>query len=245
MGIIITLVGLSVLYACLLVRYLRIAYVDELRFWPYEYPGDPDSEAFMRSTRAKLSLSVLFCIVATAGLLYHIALGRFSGFSTFVLAGLICAVFGDYYLQFIRADAKKFNAGILFFALTQVLLLAYLFSVSAIGWTEIIISVVILILILLLMKKQDWKLGKAQGPLTVYTVLLVLMTVKSVVVACSVETSDVSAWLFAVGAVLFLLSDLLLGIWNFHSNHRIHAYWNWITYFSGTLLIALSLGVGL
>ena len=245
MAVTIILAVLTVLYVFLLVRYLRVAYVDELRFRPGEYGAAPDRAAFRRSTRAKLSLSVLFCVIGAIGLCVTAAQEGIAAGGVCVLAGLVCVVFGDYYLQFIRADAKKFNLGILFFALTQAFLLASLFLQQAIGWAEIVAAVVILMLVLALMKKQNWQLGKAQGPLTVYTVLLVLMAVKAVTVVLTSPDGNVGngPFVFAAGAVLFLLSDLLLGIWNFHSNRRMDANLNWITYFAGTLLIALSLSV--
>jgi uncharacterized membrane protein YhhN len=56
----------------------------------------------------------------------------------------------------------------------------------------------------------------------------------------AVEKS-VGTLLFMIGAVLFLVSDLLLGIWNYKTGARRHANLNWITYFSGMMLIALSI----
>ena len=47
--------------------------------------------------------------------------------------------------------------------------------------------------------------------------------------------------LFAVGAVLFFVSDMLLGIWDYKCEKRAIANLNWITYFCGTMSIALSL----
>lgn len=175
------------------------------------------------------------------GVLLLTMAGSVTIFDILVLCGLICAIGGDYFLQFIRLDAKKFNTGILFFAITQCFLLASLFLRFGIGWQEFVITVVVLLLVLLMMKKQNWQLGKAQVPLTVYTVLLVLMAAKAVVSIFSPQAIVGRTVVMAAGAVLFLISDLFLGIWNYHTDKKIHANLNWITYFSGMFLLALSL----
>ncbi len=196
---------------------------------------------FIRATTLKLTLGALFCMTGVIGVLLLTMAGSVTVADILILCGLICAVGGDYFLQFIRLDAKKFNTGILFFALTQCFLLVSMFLRFGIGWQEFVMTVVILLLVLLLMKKQDWKLGKAQGPLTGYTMLLVLMASKAVVGMFSPQAIAGRTIVMAAGAVLFLVSDLFLGIWNYHTDKRIHANLNWITYFSGMFLLALSL----
>lgn len=196
---------------------------------------------FVRATALKLTLGALFCITGLIGALLLTMQALVTVADIFVFCGLISAIGGDYFLQFIRLDAKKFNTGIFFFALTQCFLLVSLFLRFGIGWQEFAITVVAALLVLLLMKKQDWQLKKAQGPLTIYTALLILMTSKAVVSVFSVQAIPVRTIVMAAGAVLFLVSDLFLGIWNYHSDKWIHAKLNWITYFAGMLLIAFSL----
>ncbi|WP_066644761.1 lysoplasmalogenase family protein [Christensenella timonensis] len=196
---------------------------------------------FVRATTLKLTLGALFCITGIAGLLLLTLDGSVEIPDILVFCGLLCAVGGDYFLQFIRLDAKKFNAGIFFFALTQCFLLISMFMRFGIGWQEFVVTAAVLLLVLLLMKKQDWQLGKAQVPLTVYTVLLVLMAAKAAVSVFSPQAIAGRTLVMAAGAVLFLVSDLFLGIWNYHTDKRIHANLNWITYFSGMFLLALSL----
>ena len=196
---------------------------------------------FLRATTLKLTLGALFCIMGVACVLTLMLAGMLEVPDILVLCGLICAIGGDYFLQFIRLDAKKFNIGIFFFALTQCFLIASLLLRFGLGWQEFVITVVVLLLVLLLMKKQDWQLGRARLPLTVYTVLLVFMASKAVAGMFSMEALPVRSAVMASGAVLFLVSDLFLGIWNYHSDKWIHAKLNWITYFAGMILIALSL----
>lgn len=195
---------------------------------------------FESATTLKLILSTLCTISAFLGFLYTLlALEVFFVPQLLVFLALFAAIFGDYYLQFIRLDAKKFNRGIFCFAITQVFLIAMLILQNGILWIEFVITVVVLLLVLLLMKKQKWELGQAEKPLTIYTILLVFMASKAVT-ALILGNRSAPDILLAAGGVLFLLSDLFLGIWNYRTDKRAHANLNWITYFVGIMLISLS-----
>jgi uncharacterized membrane protein YhhN len=245
MEMMIFLSGMAIVYAVLFIRFLKVAYVDELRLLPQEYHRAEKSKEFTSAMHAKITLSILFCVAGAVGIGWNLLHGKAEVGDFFIMAGLICAAFGDYFLQYIRVDYKKFNIGILCFALTQICLLAFLLTKQKFGWPELIVTIVILVLVLILMKYQKWNLGKAQGPLSVYTVLLTLMTSKAVTLAVTslgIQGKE-DIFVFAVGAVLFLLSDLVLGIWNYHSNRHRDANWNWITYFAAMFLIAASISI--
>jgi uncharacterized membrane protein YhhN len=160
-----------------------------------------------------------------------------------ILFGLFAAFAGDYFLQFIRLDTQKYKTGIVCFMAAQALFIAGIVKMrylNVLGWiVAVILTVVLLLSILAIMKKQGWSLGGEKNLLTLYTVLLSFMT------ACAVANvfcaTALSAALMAAGAVLFWISDLFLGLWNYHTGKRLHANLNWISYFSGTLLIALSI----
>lgn len=210
--------------------------------------------SFARATKLKMTLSSIFCAVGAAGLLlWALALPPVPVGAALTVCGLFCALAGDYFLRFIALDAKKFNCGIWFFAGAQAFFLASMFLVQGIDFVEFVITAVLLVAALILMKKQSWQLGKAQGPLTVYMVLLSLMTAKAVVTAIVPTAASPAGWmlpvgpwlvsyvLMAAGAALFWTSDLLLGIWNYHGRKNAVNAGNSIAYFTGTFLIALSL----
>ena len=205
---------------------------------------------FSRATKLKMTLSTLFCVLGGWGLLSWPAGPPEE--AIFILCGLVCALIGDYFLRFIQIDARKFNCGILFFAGAQAFFLVSMFTVQGIGPVEFVFTALLLAAALILMKKQSWQLGKAQGPLTVYMILLSLMMAKALVTVLaptagaelwpSTVSPRIPAYFFmAAGAVLFWTSDLLLGIWNYHSRKNSITAWNSITYFTGVFLIALSL----
>jgi len=223
-------------YAVLLVLYLRAE------------ANNNGVEGFKRATAIKFSLSGLFCATAVISgfMLYSISAKALTyiylqGIMTSAALGF--AFFGDYYLQYIKLDIKKFKKGIGFFMATQILLIANMCLLNKVSYVEVIVTAAVLLLVLLLMKKQNWQLGEEKGRITAYTILLVFMASKAAVTFFDFTYGRTAGTLlFAIGAALFLISDILLGIWNYKSGARKYANLNWITYFSGMLLIALSIG---
>ncbi|MDL2236547.1 lysoplasmalogenase [Christensenellaceae bacterium OttesenSCG-928-K19] len=220
-----------------------IAFAVILVLYLFAEKKNDGKQGFKKATALKLTLSSLFCAVGIISyyLLYTYAHrgGIYLTLQVFVVVGLFVALGGDFFLQYIRLDIKKFKIGILCFSITQVLFLIPMLVVYRVGWLEFVITAVVLVLVLLMMKKQDWQLGEAQKALTVYTILITFMAAKSVTVFLGDHT--VGTLLFMIGAILFLVSDLLLGIWNYNTSKRAHANLNWISYFSGLMLIALSM----
>jgi len=222
-------------YAALLVLYLRAEKHNDGSF------------GFKKATAVKLTLSLLFCAVALISYCLVVfnpirsAIGPTA--HLFILLGLFAALPGDYFLQYIRLDVKKYITGILCFSATQALLIAaliLLYPPGTAGWVSVvIITLGILFVMLSIMKKQNWQLGRERAVLTAYTILLAFMTAKAI--HSVIANLSVSSLLFAAGAVFFLISDILLGIWNYHTGRRRHANLNWITYFTGMFLIALSI----
>ncbi len=226
---------LAGVYAALLILYLRA-----------EKRND-NAAGFKKATALKLTLSSLFCLAGVLSYYFLIfnparsAIGPTA--HLFILFALFAALPGDYFLQYIRLDIKKYIAGILCFSATQALLIAALILLSPSGtggWVAVVIvTLAILFVVLVVMKKQNWQLGAEKWILTAYTILLSFMTAKAV--QSMVASLSASSILFAAGAVLFLVSDILLGVWNYRTSRRRHANLNWIAYFTGMFLIALSI----
>ena len=193
---------------------------------------------FKKATRLKLILSGLCAICALLGFLT----GDISDISRLlVVIALVFAIFGDYYLQYIRLDAKKFILGISAFGITQIFLIISLILRTGFSLFGIALAAIFSLSILLLMIKQKWKLGKERWPLTCYTMLLSYMTSKAILALVG-DTITVNAILMAAGGTLFLTSDFFLGIWNYHTDKRLHLNLCWITYFCAIMFIALSNG---
>lgn len=222
---------LVVIYAVLLVFYLRAE------------KNNDGKNGFKKATILKLTLSGIFCGVAIISyyLLYNFSHRSqiFYTLQLLIVIGLFFALGGDFFLQYIRIDEKKYKIGISLFTCTQILFVANLCIFNGVGWKEVVITIVALLLFSLLMKKQNWQLGGEQKRVTAYTILLAFMASKGFVTM--LHDMTVGSVLFSVGAILFLVSDIILGIWNYNTGKIKHAWLNWITYFSGNMLIALSI----
>lgn len=200
---------------------------------------------FRRATAIKLTLSAIFCGTGVLSCLITNMQGTPMMPRILILSGLFAAFAGDYFLQFIRLDTQKYKTGIVCFMAAQALFIAGLITLhyaNISGWTAaVILTVILLLIILAIMKKQGWNLGGEKNVLSLYTVLLSFMTAYAVANSFGAGAAVPGAALMAAGAILFWISDLFLGLWNYHTGKRLHANLNWISYFSGTLLIALSI----
>jgi hypothetical protein len=114
-GNIVTTIIVAV-YAVVLVFYLRA-----------EVKNDGGA-GFKKATALKLTLSGMFCGVAVLSqyLLFNNTVRSllYINIQWLVVAARGFAFFGDYYLQYIKLDVKKFKRGIGFFMVAQILLIA-------------------------------------------------------------------------------------------------------------------------
>ena len=192
---------------------------------------------FRLATALKLVVSGLCFLSGLLGCLTHG--GAVQTEQLLIVCGLAFAFVADYLLQYIKLDMRKFIAGIICFAITQSCFIASMIMRYGINWPEFAATAVISLLVLLLMVKQKWQLGRAQIPLSIYTVLLAFMASKTALGLFAGNIS-ISAILMAVGGVCFLLGDICLGLWNYHNGKRLYVNLNWIFYFSAIMLIASS-----
>jgi uncharacterized membrane protein YhhN len=82
-------------------------------------------------------------------------------------------------------------------------------------------------------------LGSMQGPVLLYIVIICTMVNRATSAFFGNAFTITQAWLMTVGAILFLLSDLVLAINRFRhplEKHRLSLF----LYYGGQLLIALS-----
>ena len=231
MGFVLAVFVILAVYAALLAVYL----------WA-ESKNDGKT-GFSRATGFKLTLSGIFCASGVIAYCFLAALGHAAAPQLLVLLGLFACLAGDFFLQYIRLDAKKCIAGITCFLAAQCLFVSSLLAAQlpdTFGWIlTACFTATLLLCALTLMKKQNWRLGPEKNVLTLYTLVLTFMAACAVVRAIQQPTP--SPVLFACGATLFWISDMLLGIWNYRTGNRMHANLNWITYFGGTFLMAWSI----
>lgn len=192
---------------------------------------------FKKPTTLKLLLSGLCVICALIGFVFWGS--EVTPLRALIVVALVFSFFGDYYLQFIQLDEKKYLKGLIFFSLTQLTFISYLTLCFGLSWPEFVITLVVATGALAFIRIQKWKLGKTGVPLVIYILLLVFMASKAVLAAWGAASSP-SLILFAVGAVLFVISDLLTGINNYAEEKGVLGSVHLAAYFCGILCIALS-----
>jgi uncharacterized membrane protein YhhN len=195
-------------------------------------------ENFNRSMAFKLSLSGLCTLCALLGFAFVSMPVDFS--RILVIFALVCAFLGDYFLQYIMLDEKKFAIGILCFAGTQVFLIIFLCTRYGVSWPDFVMTAVVFFFVHLLTKKQRWELGRAMIPLYTYMVILIFMMSKAVLPLLGGYGVSLSMILMAAGGILFLLGDILLGTSAFKPGSGPLLYPKQSAYFCAILLIALS-----
>lgn len=186
---------------------------------------------FRTATALKITLTMTLAVCLI------VALAR--DFSPVLLAaavGMLLCSGGDFYLQYIRRDVRKFTRGIILFGLGQVCNITALFLLAPYHWSGLAVLAALLALAVALKGIGRWDTSANEPWLTIYTVLVAMTAAKSLSVAI-VLAGKPSGLLLGLGGLLFFLSDMVLGIWNYRKNHILLADLNWLLYFAGQFLL--------
>lgn len=186
---------------------------------------------FRTATALKITLTMMLAVCLI------VALAR--DFSPVLLAaavGMLLCSGGDFYLQYIRRDVRKFTRGIILFGLGQVCNITALFLLAPYHWSGLAVLAALLALAVALKGIGRWDTSANEPWLTIYTVLVAMTAAKSLSVAI-VLAGKPSGLLLGLGGLLFFLSDMVLGIWNYRKNHILLADLNWLLYFAGQFLL--------
>lgn len=186
---------------------------------------------FRTATALKITLTMTLAVCLI------VALAR--DFSPVLLAaavGMLLCSGGDFYLQYIRRDVRKFTRGIILFGLGQVCNITALFLLAPYHWSGLAVLAALLALAVALKGIGRWDTSANEPWLTIYTVLVAMTAAKGLSVAI-VLAGKPGGLLLGLGGLLFFLSDMVLGIWNYRKNHILLADLNWLLYFAGQFLL--------
>lgn len=186
---------------------------------------------FRTATALKITLTMTLAVCLI------VALAR--DFSPVLLAaavGMLLCSGGDFYLQYIRRDVRKFTRGIILFGLGQVCNITAQFLLAPYHWSGLAVLAALLALAVALKGIGRWDTSANEPWLTIYTVLVAMTAAKSLSVAI-VLAGKPGGLLLGLGGLLFFLSDMVLGIWNYRKNHILLADLNWLLYFAGQFLL--------
>lgn len=185
----------------------------------------------------KLALSFTFCIIGLIG----IAVQSCSAFAVLIYSGLIFSLAGDYYLIFVESNSNKFIRGVLSFGVAQVLYITAMALAEGFSLWEFLATAVILLALAVFNIRCKPDMAKAAIPLTVYATLVTFMASKAMLMLISPLFLLEAQLLFSVGALLFLISDMFLGLWRYSFHKHLFRNIVGICYFVGQLMIASSL----
>lgn len=186
---------------------------------------------FRAATALKITLTM------TLAVCLFVSLAR--QFSPVLLAaavGMLLCAGGDFFLQYIRRDVRKFTRGIVFFGLGQIGNITALSLLAPFHWSALAVLASLLALAVALKGIGRWDTSANDPWLTIYTVLVSATAAKSLSVALAFAGMP-GGLLLGLGGLLFFLSDMVLGIWNYQKNHILLADLNWLLYFAGQFLL--------
>ncbi len=162
-----------------------------------------------------------------------------------VLVGLLLSLGGDVALM-LPGD-RAFLAGLVLFLLAHV---AYIVTFTAVALAQSPVSLravsplsalAIAGVSLALYRFLADGLGPMKGPVIAYTLVISLMVNRAFAIAASPAVAPAAAWMVALGAVSFYVSDAMLAVNRFGHPYRFH-HLSLAFYYGGQYLIALAAG---
>jgi len=158
-------------------------------------------------------------------------------FTLWIAAGLVLSLGGDVALMF--ETNRAFLIGLVLFLLAHVVYSITFTVPNGFHPGDIATGAVLLVVAVAIYLYLRPGLGSMQGPVIAYTLIICFMVNRALSAFFGDAFTTTQAWLLSLGAVLFMLSDIVLAVNRFRQpmeNHRLSLF----AYYLGQLLIALS-----
>ena len=201
--------------------------------------------ASVKNLFLKMASSLCFILTAVFAVMANY---RLSSYGTLIIMGGVLGLCGDITLdlKFIyQKDSHEYLiSGFLFFLVGHIFYNSALILNTRLKWWWVLICVVIAVVVgivnTLSGKMLGLDYGKYKGIVFYYVIFLTLTALVSILAAIVIHSVAMIA--FAVGAVLFLLSDVVLSFTYFGKgwDKPVHIFVNHLLYYAGQFLIASS-----
>jgi len=155
-----------------------------------------------------------------------------------VLVGLCLSFGGDVALMF-QENRKAFLLGLGLFLLAHVAYTVVFASLGRLSAWDVVSAAVLLAVGVGFYRLIAPNLGKMRVPVIAYMVVISVMVNRALSTLASPIFGSSQAWMVAIGAVLFYISDVILAaarFWRLWRYHRISL----VFYYGGQMLIALA-----
>ena len=191
-----------------------------------------------KKTVTKSIASLLFVAIA---LLSYIVAGTDARFFFLLLVAQVFAMAGDVLLVYGEQKKAMFAAGLLSFLLTHIVLIVNFSTRAPFSLWDVLLWVALVGGCLLAHRPSGIKLGDMKLPALVYLCAISLMVSKAASLLYRGVFDLRGGLLAAVGAALFMASDVFLLLYDFRQpREKALRVANLITYYGGQALIALS-----
>lgn len=203
-----------------------------------------------KSTIAKCSGSLIFIITAIVASFLGAGM---TAVASVMLVGFCMSLVGDFWLDQELTEKHIFLGIVFFFTAHLCYIAAFLkFGKEKLGITsmftktEIIAIAAVFVVAAVGSFVTKMQLGKLIVPVGLYSIVIATMVVKAITTCVAIyNTKAVATYALvtlALGALLFIISDLILSFMYFGSkNTKGMRIANIVTYFSGQMLLAISL----
>lgn len=187
--------------------------------------------------RARFVLKPLstLLVIAVAGLAFLEPQQNFT-YTIGVLIGLIFSFGGDVALMY--ENRQAFMLGLVLFLLAHIAYTTTFARLTTLSVLDIASTILLLALGVWFYRVIAPNLGTLRVPVIVYIVVISIM-VNRAVAALASPIFGAQAWLIALGAILFYISDMLLAAARFWRPFRYHRI-SLAFYYAGQLLLALA-----
>lgn len=196
----------------------------------------------------KNATSIFFILTAVCGIVKNSASWKYG---LLIVVGLVFGMLGDIYLDqkwVYPKDMKQYlYAGFICFGIGHLFYIPALVTTAHISMKLMIIPVIVGVVVavgnLLLEKPMKQKFGEYKAIVTVYSFILAAMVATAVVAAF--VSKHPAFIVYAIGSVLFLVSDLVLSPMYFGEgkNTPTNFIVNHVTYYLGQYMIAFSVAL--
>ncbi len=177
------------------------------------------------------------CLVILVAALSWLTPAADSTYTGWLLVGLSLSMAGDIALMF--PQPRAFVVGLAAFLLAHVVY-GFLFGAYA-GLTaaDLFTGGILLVIGVIVYRYLSPGLGRLKIPVATYMIVICLMLQRALAAFFGGRLTTSQAWLIGLGAFLFWVSDLILGINRFRRPFEYHRI-SLAFYYAGQLLIALS-----